>query len=56
MVAIVRGTTEGIGIQNIARDLGQEIDVNINTGASAALAVIKRWGAGRMRNVNVADL
>ena len=54
--AVVRGATEGLGIQAGLRDFGREVTLSIRSDATAAIGMVKRLGLGRVRHLSVADL
>ena len=53
---ILKGTTEGLGLQSVGRDLGLEHSVHIYTDSSAAMGMIARKGIGRVRHIEVGEL
>ncbi len=53
---IAKATTMGIGIKSMFRDLGLEVEIQVNTDASAARIMSFRSGAGRARHVEVRKL
>ena len=56
MVGIVRGATQGLGFKSMAADLCINIELDILTGATAALGIVRRRGLGRIRHLDVSDL
>ena len=54
--AVVRGTTEAMGIQAILRDFGQDVTISLKSDATAAIGIAARQGLGRIRHIAVADL
>ena len=54
--AVVRGTTEALGVQAILRDFGHEVTITPKSDATAAIGMVKRLGLGRVRHLSVADL
>ena len=46
----------GLGIKSLFRDLGLEMEVQVNTGSSAARTISSRRGAGRIRRVEAREL
>ena len=51
--AMVTGCAEGLGLQALAEDLGWKVTVRIWTDSSAAKAVAKRRGLGKLRHVEL---
>ena len=54
--AIVRGCCQGLGAQSMMRDLGVEVQVRVNTDASAARGICFRKGPGEVRHIEVNQL
>jgi hypothetical protein len=53
---IVKGATQGLGMQSVARDLGLEVKLKILTDSTAAQAMVDRKGIGRVRHLEVSEL
>ena len=53
---IVRGSSIGIGLRSMLRDLGVEVSIRINTDASAAKGMANRRGLGKVRHIEVNKL
>ena len=53
---IVKAATMGIGIKSLFKDLGVEMEIQVNTDSSAARSISSRRGAGRVRRVQVREL
>ena len=53
---IVKGAAEGLGLQNVGKDLGIDYDVHIYTDSSAAMGMVARKGMGRVRHIEVGEL
>ena len=53
LVATVKTSTETIGLAQLARDWGVELEGKILTDSSAALGVVRRKGNGKLRHINV---
>ena len=53
---ICKGSSTGLGLLAIARDLGWHWTLEILTDASAAIGITRRRGLGRIRHLAVADL
>eukprot|EP00973_Karenia_brevis_P093239 12416353-Karenia_brevis.AAC.1 len=56
LAALVRGATEGLGMQAVLNDYGVHVDLEIESDATAAIGMVKRQGLGRVRHLAVADL
>jgi hypothetical protein len=54
--AIVRGFSEVLGIQSVARDLGVELNPEVHADSSAAIGICQRSGIGKVRHLAVAQL
>ncbi len=52
---IVKAATMGIGIKSMFKDLGLEVEIQVNTDLSAARSISFRRGAGRVRHVEVRE-
>ena len=53
---IVKGAAEGIGMQNIAKDLSIYYDIHLFTDSSAAMGMVARKGMGKVRHIEVGEL
>ena len=56
LIALVKCTSESLGIKSMAQDWGQQLGVTLYADSSAALAIAKRKGAGKLRHINVSAL
>ena len=56
LVAMVKCTAECMGVQSMLRDWGQELSSTLYADSSAALAIARRKGAGKLRHINVSAL
>ena len=56
LAAVVRGSTEVLGMQSILRDFGIEVELQVHSDATAAIGMVKREGLGKVRHLAVADL
>ena len=56
LIALVKCTAESLGIKSMAQDWGQSLGVTPYADLSAALAIAKRKGAGKLRHINVSAL
>jgi hypothetical protein len=54
--AVVRGFSEALGIQSVARDLGVELQPEVHADSSAAIGICRRSGIGKIRHLAVAQL
>jgi hypothetical protein len=53
LVAVVKASSETLGMMQLAADWGQELEGEIMVDASAALGVVRRKGCGKLRHVRV---
>ena len=56
LAAIVRSTSEGLGMIAIMKEFDIECDLTVKSDAVAAIGIVKRQGLGRVRHLAVADL
>ena len=56
LAAIVKGSTEALGMKSLLLDFGIHVDVEVNSDASAAIGMVMREGLGKVRHLAVADL
>ena len=56
LAAVVRGSTESLGIQALLQDWGFTSEITIKSDATAAIGIVARQGLGRIRHLSVADL
>ena len=56
LYAMVKCTAELLGIRSMLRDFGVDSSSVIYADSSAALAIAKRKGAGKLRHINVNSL
>ena len=54
--ALVKGATEGLGLQSLAQDLGWQVEVMLWVDSSAAKSMASRKGVGKVRHVEVREL
>jgi hypothetical protein len=54
--AVVRGFSEALGIQSVARDLGVELQPEVHADSSAAIGICRRSGIGKVRHLAVGQL
>ncbi len=53
---IVKAATMGMGIKGLLEDLGLDVEIQVNTGSSAARSISSRKCAGRVRHVEIREL
>ena len=56
MAAVVKASTEGLGLKSVLEDLGIAVKVSICSDATAAIGICRRQGLGRVRHLATADL
>ena len=56
LIALVKCTAELLGVRSMMRDWGRDSGGVVYADSSAALAVAKRKGAGKLRHINVSSL
>ena len=58
LVALVKGTSEAKGVANVVEDLtGKEVGkIGVYTDPSAAIGIVQRKGAGKVRHIDVGML
>ena len=56
LAAIVRSTSEGLGMKAMMEEFGVKVDLVVKSDAVAAIGIVKRQGLGRVRHLAVADL
>ena len=56
LTAIVKATSEGLGIRSLWREWGQEVALEVYGDSNAALGIVKRRGAGKLRHVRIGNL
>ena len=56
LVALVKCSAELFGARSMMRDFGIEKSCVVYADSSAALAIAKRKGAGKLRHINIANL
>ena len=53
---IVKGGCTGLGLQSLFKDLGVDVEVQINTDSSTGKSVASRRGAGKIRHLDTREL
>ena len=56
LMAIVRASTKGIGLAQMARSWGVELQARVLSDSAAALAICHRKGNGKLRHVRIGHL
>ena len=56
LTALVKTACEGIGLQSLLSDWGDEVGLIVFADASAALGIVGRKGAGKLRHINISML
>ena len=56
LTAVVKSSSETIGIIQLAHDWGLKLEGEIDVDSTAALGVVARKGAGKLRHVRVGQL
>ena len=56
LAALVKASSEAIGILQMAQGLGEEVAATVYVDSSAALSVTQRKGSGKMRHVRIGQL
>ena len=56
LIAMVKCTAECMGIRAMMRDWGKKMSGTLFADSSAALAIAKRKGAGKLRHIHVSSL
>ena len=53
---ICRGSSVGLGLQSLARDLSIDFELEVLTDATAAIGICRRRGLGKIRHLHTADI
>ena len=56
LAAMVRSTSEGLGMVSIMKEFNIEVTLKVKGDAVAAIGIVRRQGLGRIRHLAVADL
>ena len=56
LCAAVKTTSEGLGIQSVAKDLGISCGLNLHLDASATMCLVNRRGLGKAKDVDMQNL
>ena len=54
--AFIKATQEGLGLRNLALELGDELELCLRGGSSANDGKLKRSGAGKVKHLSVRQL
>ena len=54
--ALVRSSSEGLGIQNVSKDLGCVCGLNLHLDATATMCLVNRRGLGKAKHVDMHNL
>ena len=54
--ALVKGSTEALGMQSVLTDLGEQVELAVRSDATAAIGMVNREGLGKVGHLAVADL
>ena len=49
LYGIIKATVQGMGLQSVAPDLGEDLSMEVHTDSSAAMGVCNRKGVGKVR-------
>ena len=53
---MVKGASEGLGLQAVLKDFGIDCSITVKSDASAAVAIANRRGFGKVRHIEVCQL
>ena len=53
---ILKGSCEGLGVQSVMLDLGEQRDLSIKADSAAAIGICRRLGLGKVRHLAVGQL
>ena len=53
---LVKASSEGLGIQSLAKDFHRNLSIRTYTDASAAMGIVGRKGLGKLRHVDTQHL
>ena len=56
LYGVVKGSSESLGMQSLAKDLGIETTIKIRTDSSAAVGICSRTGIGKVRHLATGQL
>ena len=55
-MGVVKGATEGLGIQSMMKDMGYDMELEVNIDSSSAIGICSRSGLGKIRHMYVKEL
>ena len=55
LMAVVRGSTESLGLRSIFEDFGLRVKICLKSDATAAIGIVARLGLGKVRHLAVPD-
>ena len=53
LYALVKGSSQGLGMISLLNDLGVAVSAKVHTDASAAIGIVSRQGLGKLRHIRV---
>ena len=53
---ICAGVSQGLGLQQVLKDLGFNYKIRVHSDATAAIGIARRRGMGKLRHLDCADL
>ena len=53
LIAMCELSAEMLGLISMAWDLGEKLKGAVHADSSAAIAITKRWAAGKLRHINI---
>ena len=53
---MVKGTSSGMGLRSLMKDMDVDINIRVRTDSSAALGVSRRRGLGKLRHIELSQL
>ena len=56
LMGILRGTSEALGLQSLATDLGMSLPIRVHADSSAAIGICMRTGIGKVRHLATGQL
>ena len=56
LTAMVKATAEGLGLRSLWREWGQPVGLEVYGDSNAALGIVRRRGAGKLRHVRIGNL
>ena len=56
LMSLVKASAEGMGVQAICRDFQENVSIEVQSDASAAIGMVRRKGLGKVRHLATSDL